>query len=132
MKYSNIKKYTLVIFLLGFILYILTSSILASYAISGSPVGAIGEIGIDGSLVGGNGKLGGALKTVIAVLQMAGTGIAIIVVTILGIKYMTASVEAKAEVKKEIMPVLIGMILLFGGVNFTAIVANIVDQAFRE
>ena len=130
MKYRNIKKYTLVIFLLGFILYILTSSILASYAISGSPKDAIGEIGIDGSLVGGNGKLGGALKTVIAVLQMAGTGIAIIVVTILGIKYMTASVEAKAEVKKEIMPVLIGMILLFGGVNFTAIVANIVDQAF--
>ena len=130
MKYSNIKKYTLVIFLLGFILYILTSSILASYAISGSPKDAIGEIGIDGSLVGSNGKLGGALKTVIAVLQMAGTGIAIIVVTILGIKYMTASVEAKAEVKKEIMPVLIGMILLFGGVNFTAIVANIVDKAF--
>ena len=130
MKYSNIKKYTLVIFLLGFILYILTSSILASYAIRGSPVDAIGEIGVDGSLVGDDGKLGGALKTVIAVLQMAGTGIAIIVVTILGIKYMTASVEAKAEVKKEIMPVLIGMILLFGGVNFTAIVANIVDKAF--
>ena len=126
MKYHNIKKYILVIFLLGFVLYILTSSI------SGSPVGAIGEIGIDSSLVGGNGKLGGALKTVIAVLQMAGTGIAIIVVTILGIKYMTASVEAKAEVKKEMMPVLIGMILLFGAVNFTAIVAGIVDSAFKN
>ena len=131
MKYHNIKKYILVIFLLGFILYILTSSILASYALSGSPVDAIGEIGLDNSLVGDD-KLGGALKTVIAVLQMAGTGIAIIVVTILGIKYITASVEAKAEVKKEIMPVLIGMILLFGAVNFTAIVAGIVDKAFNN
>ena len=40
--------------------------------------------------------------------------LAIVIGMILGIKYMVGSVEQKAEYKKTMMPILIGMILLFG------------------
>ena len=60
----------------------------------------------------GSGGISGALNDVIGLLQIAGTGIALIVVTMLGIKYMLASPSDKAEVKKQIMPILIGCFLI--------------------
>lgn len=86
------------------------------------------NITIDSAIAGS--AFGGFLKDVIGYIQIAGTGIAIIVVTILGIKYLTASVEAKAEIKKDMMPVLIGMGLLFAGVNLVGIAANVVGLMF--
>jgi hypothetical protein len=70
------------------------------------------------------------LRSIIAYLQIASTAISIIVLTILGIKYVTASVEAKAEVKKEITPIAIGMLLVFGAVNIVGIAADVVGQIF--
>lgn len=69
-----------------------------------------------------------SINGVIGLLQLVGSGIAIIVVTILGIKYILASPSDKADVKKSIMPILIGCILLFGGVNIVAMIANISEQ----
>ncbi len=69
-----------------------------------------------------------SINGVIGLLQLVGSGIAIIVVTILGIKYILASPSDKADVKKAIMPILIGCILLFGGVNIVAIIADISEK----
>lgn len=101
-------------------------------ALSGSPVDVIKkeDIKLDNTINEDTG-IGSALRSIIVYLQIAGTGISIIVVTLLGIKYMTASVEAKAEVKKEMMPLLIGMGLLFGAVNLVAIATQIVDKIFE-
>lgn len=65
-----------------------------------------------------------AINDVIGLLQVTGTGISVIVVTMLGIKYLIASPSEKADTKKMIMPILIGCILLFGAVNLVAIVAD--------
>ena len=70
------------------------------------------------------GRIGKVINNVIGLLQMAGSGIALIVITILGIKYILASPSEKADVKKSIMPVIIGCILLFGAVNLMAAVAT--------
>lgn len=64
------------------------------------------------------------INNVIGLLQLAGTGISVIVVTMLGIKYLIASPSEKADTKKMIMPILIGCILLFGAVNLVALVAD--------
>lgn len=64
------------------------------------------------------------INNVIGLLQLAGTGISVIVVTMLGIKYLVASPSEKADTKKMIMPILIGCILLFGAVNLVALVAD--------
>lgn len=75
-------------------------------------------------------NVGKVLSNIIFLIQVAGTGISLIVVTILGIKYMIASVEEKAEIKKQAMPILIGCILLFGAVNLVAIVADFSYNTF--
>lgn len=64
------------------------------------------------------------INNVIGLIQLAGTGISVIVVTMLGIKYLLASPSEKADTKKMIMPILMGCILLFGAVNLVAVIAD--------
>ena len=71
-----------------------------------------------------------AINNVIGLFQFAGTGIAVFVVTVLGIKYMLAAPSEKADVKKNIMPIIIGCILLFGAVNIVAIILTVSDGSF--
>lgn len=77
----------------------------------------------DLSQVDGN-KISSTINNVIGLIQVAGTGISVVVVTMLGIKYILASPSEKADVKKQIAPILIGCVLLFGAVNLVAIVAD--------
>lgn len=65
-----------------------------------------------------------AINNVIGLIQVAGTGISVVVVTMLGIKYLLASPSEKADVKKQIAPILTGCVLLFGAVNLVAIIAD--------
>ena len=65
-----------------------------------------------------------SINNIIGLIQLAGTGISVVVVTMLGIKYILASPSEKADVKKQIVPILIGCVLLFGAVNLVAIVAD--------
>lgn len=69
----------------------------------------------------------GVINTVIGLIQLAGTGIAVIVISILGIKYMTASAGEKADIKKQAVPIVIGCLILFTAVNIMAIVADFGD-----
>ena len=64
------------------------------------------------------------INNVIGLIQLAGTGISLIVITLLGIKYILASPSEKADTKKQIMPILIGCILLFGAVNIVGIMVE--------
>lgn len=72
------------------------------------------------------------INDVIGLLQLAGTGIAVVTVTILGTKYMLSSVDQKAEIKNKAMPVAIGCIILFAAVNLVAIVANFTNDVLGE
>ena len=70
----------------------------------------------------GGTKVGGVINNVIGLLQVVGTGLSIIVITILGIKYILASPGEKADIKKSAIPIVIGCVLLFGAVNLMAAV----------
>lgn len=69
-------------------------------------------------------KIGPIINTVIGFIQITGTGISVIMVTVLGIKYMLASPGDKADVKKQIAPLLIGAVILFASANIIQIIAN--------
>ncbi len=71
------------------------------------------------------------INDVIGLLQLAGTGISVITITLLGAKYMLSSVEQKAEIKNRAMPVVIGCVILFGAVNLVAIVANFTNAVLK-
>ncbi len=129
MNYKKIMSMVLMILITSIMIYCFLGFDNEVNALSPSDLTAqMSDISINTAIT--NSSFGGFLKDVIGYIQIAGTGIAIIVVTILGIKYLTASVEAKAEIKKDMMPVLIGMGLLFAGVNLVGIAANVVGLMF--
>lgn len=53
-------------------------------------------------------------KIIFGAIQGIGIGISVIVLLIIGIKYMMGSVEEKAEYKKSMLPYIIGVIFLAG------------------
>jgi len=75
-----------------------------------------------------SGVFGPILNSVIGIIQVAGTGISMVMVTILGIKYIMASPSDKADVKRQIVPLVIGAIILFASVNLVALVADIANE----
>lgn len=68
--------------------------------------------------------LGGNL---IGIFQVVGVVLAVLIVIVLGIKYMLGSAEEKSEYKKSMMPYLIGAALIFAGSVF----ANVVYEFFN-
>ena len=65
---------------------------------------------------------------IVNAITTVGTVISVIMVMSLGIKYMLASVEQKAEYKKSMIPMFIGAILLFAGSTIVSIIYQLVEQ----
>ena len=53
-------------------------------------------------------------NTVLTIVTNVGMILAVVLVAILGIKYMMGSTEEKAEYKKSMLPYLVGAVLVFG------------------
>ena len=64
-------------------------------------------------------------NTIIGILRTVGSIVSVIVLAVLGIKYMMGSVEEKAEYKSTMMPYLIGAILVFGITNILGIIVDV-------
>ena len=61
---------------------------------------------------------------VITIVSTIGSVASVIVLIVLGLKYMMGSAEEKAEYKKTMLPYVIGAILTFGITNILAIVID--------
>lgn len=66
-------------------------------------------------------KIENATSKVLTVITNVGIVASIIIIAVLGIKYMLGSIEEKAEFKKDMIPYLIGACLLFGVTTFVKI-----------
>lgn len=64
---------------------------------------------------------------ILGIAQVIGVAVAVIMLIVLAIKYLSASPEGKAEIKKSAMIYIVGAILLFGGVFLLNII-----QSFSE
>ena len=65
------------------------------------------------------------LDGVIGIIMMVGTFVAICASIYLGIKYMLSSVEEKADIKKKMIPFIVGAAIFFGATVILRIIANI-------
>ena len=65
---------------------------------------------------------------ILSAVTTAGIVLSVIVLAVLGIKYMLGSSEEKAEYKKTLMPYLIGAALVFGASAIANIVYNFVKS----
>ena len=84
-----------------------------------SPAELKGKMNVDGTDEIDN--FGGRIM---GILQTGGIVVAVVILMVLGIKYMMGSAEEKAEYKKTMLPYVIGAILLFAATT----IANMVYQ----
>lgn len=66
-------------------------------------------------------KFGGKI---LSAVTTTGVVLSVIVLSVLGIKYMIGSAEEKAEYKKTLMPYIVGAALIFGASTIATIVYN--------
>lgn len=57
-------------------------------------------------------------------LRVFGTIASVLIIAILGIKYLTSSPEGKADYKANMVPYIVGAVLLFGATNVASLVYN--------
>lgn len=62
--------------------------------------------------------------TIVGILQVVGIIVAVVVLLVLGIKYMMGSAEEKAEYKKTMIPYLVGALLIFAASSIVNVVYN--------
>lgn len=62
---------------------------------------------------------------IIGIITTVGVVVAVVILLVLGIKYMMGSASEKAEYKKTMIPYLVGAILIFGSSAITKVVVGL-------
>ena len=65
---------------------------------------------------------------IMGILQVVGVLIDVIILMVLGIKYMMGSAEEKAEYKKTMIPYIVGAILIFAAATIANAIYNFVSK----
>lgn len=66
---------------------------------------------------------------IVWIIRTVGIAISVLMLTIIGIKYIMGSVEEKAQYKQTMWPYVIGAVLIFAGSSVVTIIYNIMNQA---
>lgn len=69
-----------------------------------------------------------ALNTALGIIQLVGVAIAVIMLIVLAIKYISAAPGDKAEIKKHAVVYIVGAVVLFGAAGILGIVRNFAGQ----
>lgn len=72
------------------------------------------SIKADQSLDGADDTMAKIGSTILTVVTNVAIILAVVVIAVLGVKYMMGSLEEKAEYKKSMIPYLVGAVLVFG------------------
>ena len=64
-------------------------------------------------------------KAIVSVVRVVGVIVAVVVLLILGIKYMVGSAEERAEYKKTMVPYIIGAVLIFASTTLVGVVYDL-------
>lgn len=67
-------------------------------------------------------------NNVVTIIQVVGVVTAVIILLIIGIKYMMGSASEKAEYKKTMIPYIVGAVLIFAGTSIVKVVYSITSQ----
>lgn len=76
--------------------------------------------------VTGSPEIQSAGNSIISILQTVGVVLSVVVLMIIGIKYMMGSAEEKADYKKSMIPYLVGAILIFAASALAQVVYQFV------
>lgn len=116
------KKMVSVMIMVVMILFTMSAFVRVSASVVNTVIGQMGDI--DGSKAPGVAQIGGQIASI---LTTVGIVVAVIVLLILGIKYMMGSASEKAEYKKTMIPYLVGALLVLGASSIVKIVFSTIN-----
>ena len=64
-------------------------------------------------------------NNIVTIIQVVGIVIAVIVLLVIGIKYMMGSASEKAEYKKTMIPYIVGALLIFAGTSLVRVIYSL-------
>lgn len=64
---------------------------------------------------------------IVNIMQIVGIVIAVVVILVIGIKYLIGSAEEKAEYKKTLLPYIFGAAMVFGASLLTGVIYNFMN-----
>lgn len=70
-------------------------------------------------------KVKKVVSTILVGVKIVGITVAIVILLVLAMKYMTAAPGEKAELKKSMVPYLIGVIIIFGAVSILQLIDSL-------
>ncbi len=124
MKMVNKRSCLMILILISLILIIISA--IPSYSLAFDPIGDPGSIRPGDMQDSDVTIFTEKAKPIINAISIFGIIVAVITLTILGIKYMIGSVEEKAEYKKTMSSYIIGVIFLVGIVTILQLINNLV------
>lgn len=80
---------------------------------------------LKGEASGAQGSVVSIGNQLIGIITTVGVVVAVVVLLVLGIKYMMGSAAEKAEYKKTMIPYLVGAVLIFGASAITKVVVDL-------
>lgn len=72
------------------------------------------------------------IGTIATIIQAIGVVLSVIVIVLLGIKYMLGSVEERADYKKAMLPFLVGAVLITATSTIVKIINDLTSQTITE
>lgn len=118
------KKYIIIT-----ITIVLISLILSTVMLEVQAVG-LDKMGDSSSYIKENGDNKKAIdigNVVVGVVRTVGEAIAVVMLAIIGLKYVMGSVEEKAEYKQTMWPYILGAVLIFAGAALTNIIYELLN-----
>ena len=116
----NSKKISKIVSIL-LIAFIIVATVLPVFA-------AQDPVKYNGTSSANVGKIESFGQTVIKIVTTVGSIASVIVLVVLGIKYMMGSAEEKAEYKKTLLPYIIGAVFVFAASTIASVIFNFANS----
>ena len=120
MKMINKKLWTSICGII-LIIFLFIPNVCLAFDVSAS----LGNLEQYGELSGNSDIFQDKVGIILGVVQLVGSLAAVICLIVLGVKYMTGSVEEKAEYKKTLLPYFIGALMVFGITNLLNVIYKV-------
>lgn len=79
-----------------------------------------------------SGAIGDVLNLILGIAQVVGVAIAVIMLIVLAIKYISAAPGDKAEIKKHAVVYIVGAVVLFAASGILQIIKGFAGEAFKS
>ena len=67
--------------------------------------------------------------SIFGILQAVALAVALVMILVLGIKYMTSSVEGKADIKATMVPFIVGAVVAFGAFTIWRVILQLIQSS---